>query len=89
MSDLRVRAADGAHAAAISGVIVQALRQRDALAVIERVAGNFTAAGVARLLALRQVWVAELDNAIVGTASLDGEVVHGDERTLVMVRDLP
>lgn len=80
MSDLHIRAACAGDADAISEVIVQALRHSNAAdyppSVIERVAGNFSAAAVAKLLSSRQVLVAERDNVIVGTASLDGEVVR-------------
>jgi len=80
MSDLDIRAAGMHDAQAISQVIVQALQQSNAqdypAAVIERVASNFTPAAVAQLLAIRQVLVAEFDDEVVGTASLDGDVVR-------------
>ncbi|UCJ17188.1 GNAT family N-acetyltransferase [Pseudomonas sp. MM211] len=80
MNELHIRAACAADADAISEVIVQALRQSNALdyppSVIERVACNFTPAAIVQLLAIRLVLVAEIENAIVGTASLDGEVVR-------------
>ena len=80
MSDLCIRAAGPDDAEAISRVVIQALRHSNAqdypATVIERVAGNFSAAAVTRLLVVRQVLVAERECAIVGTASLDGEVVR-------------
>nr|WP_168172903.1 GNAT family N-acetyltransferase [Pseudomonas sp. PA27(2017)] len=75
-----IRQAREADADAISDVIVQALRLSNAAdyppQVIERVAANFDAAGVRRLMASREIFVA-LDGArVVATASLAGDVVR-------------
>lgn len=75
-----IRQAREADADAISDVIVQALRLSNAAdyppQVIERVAANFDAAGVRRLMASREMFVA-LDGArVVATASLAGDVVR-------------
>lgn len=82
MADVQwaIRQAREADADAISDVIVQALRLSNAAdyppQVIERVAANFDAAGVRRLMASREMFVA-LDGArVVATASLAGDVVR-------------
>ncbi|OLU32729.1 GNAT family N-acetyltransferase [Pseudomonas sp. PA27(2017)] len=82
MADVQwaIRQAREADADAISDVIVQALRLSNAAdyppQVIERVAANFDAAGVRRLMASREIFVA-LDGArVVATASLAGDVVR-------------
>jgi len=75
-----IRQAREADADAISDVIVQALRLSNAAdyppQVIERVAANFDAASVRRLMASREMFVA-LDGArVVATAGLAGDVVR-------------
>ena len=80
MADVQIRRALDSDAEAISRLIVQTLRLSNAQdyspEVIDRVAGNFDAAGVRKLMASREVFVA-LDGAcLVATASLAEEVVR-------------
>ncbi|WP_017903862.1 GNAT family N-acetyltransferase [Pseudomonas asplenii] len=75
-----IRLARDADAEAISQVIIQALRQSNAgdysAAVIDRVEQRFGPQDVRSLLGIRTMLVAQQDERIVGTASLDGEVVR-------------
>ena len=75
-----VRLAEAADAEAISQLILAALHSSNArdypADVIARVAGNFTPDAVRELLKRRRVLVAVQDEAIVATASLDGNVVR-------------
>ena len=64
----------------ISSVIVRALHEtnrRDCPPhVIAAVAENFSPVRVAAQLTTRQAYVAVVDGAVVGTASLDGRVIR-------------
>ena len=75
-----VRAARAEDAAAISKVIIAALRESNALdyppEVIAQVAQNFAAPQVLALMSQRQVSVAIDDQVVVGTASLDQQVIR-------------
>jgi predicted N-acetyltransferase YhbS len=75
-----IRLAQPDDAEGISRVIVAALRQTNAKdyskEVIARVELGFSPAAVSDLLARRLVFVAINDDAVVGTASLDGTVVR-------------
>ena len=78
--ECRIRPAQREDAEGISRVIVSALRKTNAKdypeAVIARVERNFSPAAVSDLLARRLVLVAVKESAVVGTASLDGDVVR-------------
>jgi GNAT superfamily N-acetyltransferase len=75
-----IRRAISLDADGISRVIVRALRETNSRDypphVITAVAENFSPERVAVLLMTRQVYVALIDGAIVGTASLDGSAVR-------------
>lgn len=75
-----VRLARPEDAGEISGVIVAALRETNARdypeAVIRRVAQNFSPLAVLGLMERRTMIVATRDARILGTASLDGNVVR-------------
>ncbi|WP_338001278.1 GNAT family N-acetyltransferase [Pseudomonas brassicae] len=75
-----VREARADDAPAISRVIIAALRHTNSqdysAAVIARVEASFSPQAVAGLLARRQVLVAQVGAEVVGTASLEGEVVR-------------
>ncbi|WP_263146737.1 GNAT family N-acetyltransferase [Pseudomonas sp. RIT-PI-AD] len=75
-----IRLARRSDAAAVSGVILAALRESNArdysAEVIARVETSFGPAAVERLIEQRQVYVALLEGRILGTASLDGAVVR-------------
>jgi GNAT superfamily N-acetyltransferase len=75
-----IRRALPSDAEEISRVIVRALHEtnrRDYPAhVITAVAANFSPERVAEKLAARRAYVAIVDGAIVGTASLDGRVIR-------------
>ena len=77
---IEIHAAQPSDAPAISRVIIEALRVSNARDyspdVIAKVAQNFTAEHVERLIATRQVLVATRDQQVLGTASLDGHVVR-------------
>jgi len=64
----------------ISGVILRALKETNARDypphVIAAVAANFSPERVLAQLARRQAYVAVVQGAIVGTASLDGDVIR-------------
>ena len=75
-----VRAASVADAEDISRVIVRALRETNAKDyspdVIARVEQSYSPAALANLMSQRKVFVATIEQQIVGTASLDGKVVR-------------
>ena len=78
--DRQLRRATHADAAAISQVIIAALRESNAhdypAEVIAMVEQSFSAGAVEHLLARRKVYVATEAGQVVGTASLDGDVVR-------------
>lgn len=80
MREYEVRLARESDAATISAVILAALRTTNSQdyppSVIERVELNFSPGAVLGLLAQRKVFVALAADHIVGTASLDGNVVR-------------
>jgi GNAT superfamily N-acetyltransferase len=80
LTNLEICSARATHVRGISAVIVEALRATNARDyapdIIERVAGNFSPARIQELLAKRDVVVALLGARVVGTASLDGDVVR-------------
>jgi GNAT superfamily N-acetyltransferase len=69
-----------AHAEGISAVILDSLRTTNAKDytpdIIERIAQNFSPLRVQALLSKRDVVVALLSARVVGTASLDGDIVR-------------
>ncbi|KPA91125.1 MULTISPECIES: GNAT family N-acetyltransferase [Pseudomonas] len=75
-----IRLARDEDAEAISQVIIQALRESNAAdypaAVIDRVEQRFGPQDVRSLLGIRSMLVAQQGERIIGTASLDGEVVR-------------
>jgi N-acetylglutamate synthase-like GNAT family acetyltransferase len=75
-----VRAASAADAEDIRRVIVRALRETNAKDyspdVIARVEQSYSPAALANLMSQRKVFVATIEQQIVGTASLDGKVVR-------------
>jgi N-acetylglutamate synthase-like GNAT family acetyltransferase len=77
---IEIRPARASDAPAISRVIISALRVSNARdyapEVIERVEQSFSVVRVAQLIDTRQVLVAERNRQLLGTASLDGEVVR-------------
>lgn len=77
---IHIRPARADDAEAISAVILAALRETNARDysrdIIERVEQSFGPAAVAELLARRTVFVAMAAGELVGTASLDGQVVR-------------
>lgn len=78
--ECRIRPAQLDDAVNISRVIISALRETNAKdyseAVIARVEQSFSPMAVSDLLARRLAFVAVTDDAIVGTASLDGRMVR-------------
>ncbi|WP_460112305.1 N-acetyltransferase family protein [Pseudomonas sp. H3_D04] len=76
----QIRPATAADASAISQVIIQSLRQSNALDyspdIIEQVEKSFSTESIRTLLTQRQVFVAMIDSHIVATASLDRDVVR-------------
>jgi ribosomal protein S18 acetylase RimI-like enzyme len=76
----QIRLATPKDAAAISQVIVQSLRQSNAQdylpEVIAQVEKSFSPEAVGALLNQRQVFVVTLEDRVVATASLDGDVVR-------------
>jgi N-acetylglutamate synthase-like GNAT family acetyltransferase len=75
-----IRPAQAGDAADISRVIIRALRETNAKDytpnIIARVELSFSSAAVERLIDQRDVFVAEMDNRVVGTASLDGQALR-------------
>ena len=80
LNDLEIRKALVADAEAISGTIVQAVRETNAAdyspEIVDRVVKNFSPDKVRLLLLDREVFVALLNGQAVGTASLKGEDVR-------------
>ncbi len=78
--DVQSRVAHVEDAEPISALILAALQVSNAQdyppEVIAKVRQNFTAAHILALLSQRQVYVAMLKGRVVGTASLDGQVVR-------------
>ncbi|WP_441277683.1 GNAT family N-acetyltransferase [Tardiphaga sp. 172_B4_N1_3] len=83
-----IRPAQAGDAADISRVIIRALRETNAKDytpdIIARVELSFSSAAVERLIDQRDVFVAEMDNRVVGTASLDGQAL----RTMFVLPDM-
>jgi N-acetylglutamate synthase-like GNAT family acetyltransferase len=83
-----IRPAQAGDAAGISRVIIRALRETNAKDytpdIIARVELSFSPAAVERLIDQREVFVAEMDNRVVGTASLDGQAL----RTMFVLPDM-
>ncbi|MEZ0218654.1 GNAT family N-acetyltransferase [Tardiphaga sp. 1201_B9_N1_1] len=83
-----IRPAQAGDAADISRVIIRALRETNAKDytpdIIARVELSFSSAAVERLIDQREVFVAEMDNRVVGTASLDGHAL----RTMFVLPDV-
>lgn len=77
---ITIRAARSEDAVAISSLIVCTLKKTNAQdyppSVIEAVMANFNPAAVDRLIASRRVLVAIGAAGVIGTASLDGDVVR-------------
>ena len=75
-----IRGAMQEDAAAISQVIVAALRGSNArdysAEIIEAVEKGFSPGAVVRLIEVRQVFVAVVGGCVVGTAGLDGDTVR-------------
>lgn len=80
LTNLEICSATAAHAEGISAVILDSLRTTNAKDytpdIIEQVAQNFSAVRVRALLDKRNVVVALLGAQVVGTASLDGDVIR-------------
>ena len=78
--DCQVRLAITDDAAAISHVVISALRESNAQDyppdVIARVEQGFSAQGIIQLMTHRRVYVASVEHRVVATASLDGDVVR-------------
>ena len=78
--DCQVRLATTDDAAAISHVVISALRESNAQDyapdVIARVEQGFSAQGIIELMTQRRVYVASVEHRVVATASLDGDVVR-------------
>ncbi|WP_028682757.1 GNAT family N-acetyltransferase [Pseudomonas chlororaphis] len=78
--DCEIRPANEQDADAISRLIIAALQTSNAqdypATVIAQVRQNFSPHAVRQLLSKRQVFVAQAADEIVGTASLDGQVVR-------------
>lgn len=83
-----IRPAQAGDAADISRVIIRALRETNAKDytpdIIARVELSFSPAAVERLIEQREVFVAEMENCVVGTASLDGQAL----RTMFVLPDM-
>ena len=75
-----IRTATADDAAAISQVVITALAESNARdyppAVIASAQANFGPEQVQALMAVREVLVAEEQGCVIGTASLDGDVVR-------------
>ncbi|MCK1477460.1 GNAT family N-acetyltransferase [Bradyrhizobium sp. 197] len=75
-----IRLAREDDAAAISAVILRALRETNSKdytdEIIERVGRSFSREAVLQLIGTRTVFVAVIGSRVVGTASLDGSVVR-------------
>ena len=86
--EFEVRAACDGDADEVSRVILWALQQTNAMDypshVIERIGLSFTPAAIREFLGKRRVFVAVTADRVVGTASLDGNVV----RTIFVAPDM-
>ena len=80
METVSIRRADQDDADAIGRLIRLTVRQSNGADypadVIERVVASFDRQNVARFIRQRQVFVAQVGSALVGTASLEGDVVR-------------
>jgi N-acetylglutamate synthase-like GNAT family acetyltransferase len=80
LSEILIRKAVDNDAEAVSQVILAALHESNAKDythdIIERVEKNFTPTTLLALFRKRRVFVAALNDKIVGTASLDGRTVR-------------
>jgi GNAT superfamily N-acetyltransferase len=80
LTNLEICSATAVHAEGVSAVILDSLRTTNAKDytpdIIEQIARNFSPIHVRVLLGKRNVVVALLGARVVGTASLDGEVVQ-------------
>jgi GNAT superfamily N-acetyltransferase len=78
--ECKIRPALDDDAAAISAVILRALRETNAKdytdEIIARVERSFSPGAVRKLIGKRTVFVAIIGSRLVGTASLDGSVVR-------------
>lgn len=78
--DCTIRPAREDDAADISAVILRALRETNAkdytAEIIARIERSFSPDAVRQLIAQRTVFVASIGRRVVGTASLDGNVVR-------------
>ena len=78
--DCQIRNATSDNAAAISQVVVSALRESNAHDyppdIIERVEQSFSPQAILNLLTQRQIYVATVDTHVVATASLDRDIVR-------------
>ena len=78
--NLKIRPAQESDASQISGLVQETIRISNAQdyskAVVERVVANFSTDTVQHLLKSRIVLVADQDEVIVGTASLEGDIVR-------------
>ncbi|MDQ0121794.1 N-acetylglutamate synthase-like GNAT family acetyltransferase [Pseudomonas lini] len=78
--DCQIRLATTRDAAAISHVVISALRESNAqdypADIIARVEQGFSAQGISQLMMQRRVYVASINQRVVATASLDGDVVR-------------
>lgn len=80
LTNLEICSATAEHAEGVSAVILDSLRTTNAKDytpdIIERIAQDFSPIHVRALLNKRDVVVALLGARVVGTASLDGEIVR-------------
>ncbi|MBU1330958.1 MAG: GNAT family N-acetyltransferase [Gammaproteobacteria bacterium] len=78
--DCQIRNATTDDAAAISEVVVSALRESNGQDyppdIIERVEQSFSPQAILNLLVQRQIYVATVDAYVVATASLDRDIVR-------------
>lgn len=78
--DAYIRLATVEDAQAISNVVISALRQSNTkdypADVIARVEQNFSPLAIERLMVRRRMYVASVDQRVVATASLDGDVIR-------------
>ena len=80
VAKIQIRRATFADADAISHIITKTVREINAKdyspAVIDEVTRNFTPDRVAEKIKIRQVFVATQQNEIIGTASLESNIVR-------------
>lgn len=78
--DAHIRLATIEDAQAISNIVISALRQSNAkdypADVIAQVEQNFSPLAIERLMARRRMYVASVEQRVVATASLDGDVIR-------------